>query len=355
MANRRANNNVEATRNIETPTTRARESRDSHSGRNIRTSSRDSTAIFSNEAEGSINVHGNAFSTTTGSHGAQQQYITREDQSSSIGSTSSNTQAAQAAHVVETKRRGNAEDLDSQSQASESSTESSQDLCEDASSPPPTKSKTRKRRGRGWSRKKASRSSRSEHSEGRAISSSKKRRIGEADAKDHELRSRKRQRVTEPVGGPSSVIPPISEGPPVARNIRSLRSRNVIIPAANGGTTRGRDTNRTIQTAVPGLVVERPRLDDTQSTEPESTPVKIEEEDETNFLFNAPGPSNHFPEAPVNAPMSESVFQYDSNPGTPGLWLRITSTGEAKAIHQIQHLSQRCKGSPSKDHPQLLL
>ncbi|EJC99401.1 uncharacterized protein FOMMEDRAFT_160426 [Fomitiporia mediterranea MF3/22] len=273
-----------------------------------------STAVYDNAVEGSAEVRTNAFSTDTGSHGALSTNIITEDQPLLAGAWFSNLQTAQVSEVR--SERNDRPLVSRQPQGSGLSIDESQNPCEDVSSPPPTKPKSRKQRGHRWSRKKASRSSPSKNSEDSAIPTSKKRRIGEAD---HELGAGKRQRITAAVAEPSSVVPAVSEGPPIVRNIRSLRSRNIIIPAANGGTTRHQETNRAMQIAEPGLTVEKPTVNDAQSTEPESTLVKIEEEDETNFLFYAPGPSNYLPEAPVNTTTSQSVFQYDSSPGTPGL------------------------------------
>ncbi|EJC97457.1 uncharacterized protein FOMMEDRAFT_163262, partial [Fomitiporia mediterranea MF3/22] len=164
-----------------------------------------STPVFDDAAEGSVDDYANAFSTNTGSHGALQLNIIREDQSSSAGARFSDLQTAQAAQVSEANSERNAEAFESREpQGSGLSTEESQNHCEglDIPCPPLTKSKARKRRGHGWSRKKASRSGPSKNSEGRATPTSKKRRIGEADAEDHELRPRKQQRVTELVEGP---------------------------------------------------------------------------------------------------------------------------------------------------------
>ncbi|EJD05166.1 uncharacterized protein FOMMEDRAFT_154372, partial [Fomitiporia mediterranea MF3/22] len=184
------------------------------------------------------------------------------------------------------------------------STEESQNHCEDIPCPPLTKSKARKRRGHGWSRKKTSRSGPSKNSEDRATPTSKKRRIGEADAEDHELRPRKQQRVTELVEGPSCVVPVVPEGPQIA---------------INGGTTRDHETNRNSETAVPGWAVERPRVNDARFTGPEVILVNVEEQEEIDFLLYAPGPFDYHPGTPVDTPTSASMSRYNSDPGTPGL------------------------------------
>ncbi|EJC99499.1 uncharacterized protein FOMMEDRAFT_160561 [Fomitiporia mediterranea MF3/22] len=115
--------NTETTVSNEMLLTHLRHSRITHPGNGPRSMAGEDTAVHNNAVEASANVRTNAFSTTTGSVGALQHNIVIEDQSS-------NTQTAQAAHVVETKRKRNAEVLDSQPQASGSSTESPQNSRE---------------------------------------------------------------------------------------------------------------------------------------------------------------------------------------------------------------------------------
>ncbi|EJC97559.1 uncharacterized protein FOMMEDRAFT_24359 [Fomitiporia mediterranea MF3/22] len=92
--------NTETTISNETLLTHSRRSHIAQSGSGPQPTAGEGTAVHNNAVEGSANVRTNAFSTTTGSVGAFQPYTVIEDQSS-------NTQTAQAAHVVETKRKRN--------------------------------------------------------------------------------------------------------------------------------------------------------------------------------------------------------------------------------------------------------
>ncbi|EJC97551.1 uncharacterized protein FOMMEDRAFT_162900 [Fomitiporia mediterranea MF3/22] len=312
MQRQRANTNVEATSSDETPATQARDSQYSHSERNIETNSRDSIAIFSNEAEGSANIHGNAFSTSMGSHGALQAVIPKEDQSSS-----SNTQTVQAVHVGETKRKRNAEVLDSQPQASGSSTESPQNSREDlpnASFPLPPRPKARKKRGHGWTRKKTRRAT----TQGRAVRVGGKRRVEDVDGEEDENRPRKRRRISEDaVAGPSNARSMSLNNTIGATNVRQLRSRSIVSPArpANSGSDEG---NTTTRSPSPDRASERPTLEDPLENEVDFTLIKTEDEEE-GFLWDTPPPRDLSLLMPEYELATEDTFRFDSNRSTPEL------------------------------------
>ncbi|EJC99507.1 uncharacterized protein FOMMEDRAFT_160576 [Fomitiporia mediterranea MF3/22] len=317
MAQRRANTDVEATSNSEAPTTQARDSRDSHSGGNIQTNSRDSTVVFSNEAEGSANVHTNAFSTSMGSHGALQAFITREEQSSSTGSRSSDTQTVQAAHVVETENTRNAELLDSQPQASGSSTESPQNSREDlpnASFPPPPKPKARKKRGHGWTRRKTARTT----TRGRAVRAGSKRRVEDVDGEEDENRPIKRRRISEEaVAGPSNARSIPLYNTIGATNVRQLPSRSIVFPdgPANSGSDEG---NRTTRSPSPDRAPVRSTIDDSPAIAVEFVQIKMEEEEE-DYLWDTPPAWDWSPVMPESELTNEDTFKFDSNRSTPEL------------------------------------
>ncbi|EJC97420.1 uncharacterized protein FOMMEDRAFT_163468 [Fomitiporia mediterranea MF3/22] len=316
MQKRRANTGVEATNN-ETPTTRARGSRYSHSGGNIQTNRRDSTAVFSNEAEGSANVHTNAFSISTGGHGALQTFIPREDQSSSAGSTSSNTHTAQATHVGETKRKRNAEVLDCQPQASGSSTESPQNSREDipnASLSLPPRPKARKKRGHGWTRRKTRRAT----TQGRAVRVGGKRPIEGVDGEEDEARPIKRRRISEEaVAGPSNARSIPLYNTIGATNVRQLPSRSIVFPdgPANSGSDEG---NRTTRSPSPDRAPVRSTIDDSPAIAVEFVQIKTEEEEEDN-LFDTLLPCDWSSLMPGSELTNEDTFKFDSNRSTPEL------------------------------------
>ncbi|EJC97468.1 uncharacterized protein FOMMEDRAFT_163206 [Fomitiporia mediterranea MF3/22] len=99
--------NIETAVSNETSLTHSRRSHIAQSGSGPQPMAREGTAVHNNAAEGSANIYTNAFSTSKRSDGTLSDNIITEDRSSSTGSTSSNTQTAQAAHVVEKKRKRN--------------------------------------------------------------------------------------------------------------------------------------------------------------------------------------------------------------------------------------------------------
>ncbi|EJC99496.1 uncharacterized protein FOMMEDRAFT_160554 [Fomitiporia mediterranea MF3/22] len=315
MQKRRANTqvaSVEATTNGETSLIRTRFSR------GFQTINFESTAIFSNEAEGSANVHGNAFSTTTGSHGAQQADITREDQSSSTGSTSSNMQIAQAAHVGGTKRKRNAETLDGREpHGSGNSNETSQNPCEDLPNTSlllPPKPKSRKRRGYRWTHKKTRRAA----TQGRAVRVGGKRPVEGVDGEEDEARRMKRQRISEEaVAGSSNARSMSLDNTIGATNVRQLRSRSIVLPdgPANEGNDEG---NRTTRSPSPDRASERPTLEDTLENEVDFTLIKTEDEEE-DFLWDTPPPRDWSLLMPEYELATGDTFRFDSNRSTPEL------------------------------------
>ncbi|EJC97397.1 uncharacterized protein FOMMEDRAFT_163594 [Fomitiporia mediterranea MF3/22] len=314
MQKRRVNTqvtSVEATTDDETSLIRARYSRD------FQTINFESTTIFSNEAEGSANVHGNAFSTTTGSHGALPTSITREDQSSLTGSTSSNMQTAQVAHVGESESTRNAEVLDSQPQASGSSTESSQDPHEDlpnASFPLPPRPKARKKRGHGWTRRKTRRAT----TQGRAVRVGGKRPVEGVDGEEDEARRMKRRRISEEaVAGPSNARSIPLYNTIGATNVRQLPSRSTVFPdgPANSGSDEG---NRTTRSPSPDRAPVRSTIDDSPAIAVEFVQIKTEEEEEDN-LFDTLLPCDWSSLMPGSELTNEDTFKFDSNRSTPEL------------------------------------
>ncbi|EJC97484.1 uncharacterized protein FOMMEDRAFT_163129 [Fomitiporia mediterranea MF3/22] len=302
---------VEATTNGGASLIRTRYSRD------FQTINFESTAIFSNEAEGSANVHGNAFSTTTGSHGALQAFTTREDQSASTGSTSSNPKTAQAAHVVEKKRKRNAEVLDSRPQASGSSTESPQNSREDlpnASFPLPPRLKARKKRGHGWTRRKIRRAT----TQDRTVRVGGKRPVEGVDGEEDEARRMKRQRISEEaVAGSSNARSMSLDNMIGATNVRQLRSRSIVFPdgPANSGSDEG---NRTTRSPSPDRAPVRSTIDDSLAIAVEFVQIKMEEEEE-DYLWDTPPAWDWSPVMPESELTNEDTFKFDSNRSTPEL------------------------------------
>ncbi|EJC99502.1 uncharacterized protein FOMMEDRAFT_160569 [Fomitiporia mediterranea MF3/22] len=317
MQRRRANTSVEATSSDETSLMHARHSHDSHSGTNVETISRESTIVFDDGAEGSVNVRANASSTGTDSHGILQPHITKEDQSFSTGSMSSNTHTAQAAHVGEKKRKRNAEVLDSQPQASGSSTVSPQNYREDipnASLSLTPRSKARKKRGHGWTRRKIRRAT----TQGRAVRVGGKRPVEGVDGEEDEKRPRKRRRISEEaVAGLSNARSMSLDNTIGATNIRQLRSRSIVSPAgpANEGSDEG---NTTTRSPSPDRASERPTLEDPLENEVDFTLIKTEDEEE-DFLWDTPPPWDWSLLMPEYELATEDTFRIDSNRSTPEL------------------------------------
>ncbi|EJC99500.1 uncharacterized protein FOMMEDRAFT_160566 [Fomitiporia mediterranea MF3/22] len=294
-----------------TSLTRARHSR------NVQTTRSESTVVFSNEAEGSANVHDNAFSTGTVSDGAQHTFITREDQSSSTGSMSSTTQTAQATHVGESESTRNAGVLDSQPQASGSSTESPQNSREDlpnASLSLFPRPKARKKRGHGWTRRKIRRAT----TQGRAVRVGGKRLVEGVDGEEDEARQMKRRRVSEEaVAGPFNARSISLDNTIGATNVRQLRSRSIVFPAgpANSGSDEG---NTTTRSPSPDRASERPTLEYTLENEVDFTLIKTEDEEE-GFLWDTPPPRDWSLLMPEYELATEDTFRFDSNRSTPEL------------------------------------
>ncbi|EJC97482.1 uncharacterized protein FOMMEDRAFT_163131 [Fomitiporia mediterranea MF3/22] len=267
--------NMETTVSNETLLTHSRRSHIAQFGSGPQPMAREGTAVHNNAAEGSANIHTNAFSTSTGSDGTLSDNIITEDRSSSTGSTSSNTQTAQAAHVVEKKRKRNAGVLDSQPQASGSSTESLQNSCEDipnASLAPPPRPKAHRRRGYGWTRRKTRRAT----TQGRAVRVGGKRPVEGVDGEEDEARQMKRRRICEDaVAGPSNARLISLDNTIGATNVRQLRSRSIVFPdgPANSGSDEG---NRTTRSPSPDRASERPTLEDTLENEVDFTLIKTE-------------------------------------------------------------------------------
>ncbi|EJC99492.1 uncharacterized protein FOMMEDRAFT_160550 [Fomitiporia mediterranea MF3/22] len=303
--------NMETTVSNETPLMHSRRSRITHSGNGPQSMAGEGTAVHNNAVEGSANVRTNAFSTSTGSVGALQHNITIEDQSS-------NTQTAQAVHIVETKRKRNAEVLDSQPQASGSSTESPQNSREDlpnASLSLFPRPKARKKRGHGWTHKKARRAT---TTQGRAVRAGGKRPVEGVDGEEDEARLMKRRHISEDaVAGPSNARSISLDNTIGATNVRQLRSRSIVFPAdpANSGSDEG---NRTTRSPSPDRASERPTLEDTLENEVDFTLIKTEDEEE-DFLWDTSPPRDWSLLMPEYELATENTFRFDSNRSTPEL------------------------------------
>ncbi|EJC97593.1 uncharacterized protein FOMMEDRAFT_162792 [Fomitiporia mediterranea MF3/22] len=340
MQRRRANTSVEVTSNDTTSLTHTRHSRDSHSGINVETIGREGIAGFDDGAEGSVNVHANASSTSTSSHGALQPNTIKEDQPSSTGSTSSIPKTAQAAHVVEKKRKRNAKVLDSQPQASGSSTESPQNSREElpgVSSLPPPKPKARKKRGHGWTRRKIRRAT----TQGCAIRVGGKRPVEGVDGEEDEARPTKRRRISEEaVAGPSNARSMSLDNTIGATNIRQLRSRSIVSPAdpANEGSDEG---NRTTRSSSPDRASERPTLEDTLENEVDFTLIKTEDEEE-DHLWDTPPPRDWSLLMPEYELVTEDTSRFDSNRSTP----ELTTGRDGSHRHRSESAGSTPVGTP---------
>ncbi|EJC97464.1 uncharacterized protein FOMMEDRAFT_163221 [Fomitiporia mediterranea MF3/22] len=308
---------METTVSNETSLTHSRRSRIAQSGSGPQSMAGEGIAVHNNAAESSADIRTNAFSTSTGSHGTLSDNIIIEDRCSSTGSTSSTTQTAQAAHAVETKRKRNAEVLDSQPQASGSSTESPQNSREElpgVSSLPPPKPKARKKRGHGWTRRKIRRAT----TQGRAVRVGGKRLVEGVDGEEDEARQMKRRRVSEEaVAGPFNARSISLDNTIGATNVRQLRSRSIVFPAgpANSGSDEG---NTTTRSPSPDRASERPTLEDTLENEVDFTLIKTEDEEE-GFLWDTPPPRDWSLLMPEYELATEDTFRFDSNRSTPEL------------------------------------